>query len=259
MLMKISVIGAGAIGGNLARRLSEAGHDVLIADVRGPEVVAADVRAAGARAVDLEESVGDREVIVLSIPFAKQPELAGLLATAPDTTVMVDTSNYYPDMNGTVEAVEGGQPESVWSQEQLRRPIVKAWNAALALTQQTMGRPDGSPDRIAIPVAADNDDARKVVMQLVDDTGFDPLDAGVLADSWRQQPGTPAYCTELATEALGRALAAAAKDKAPRTRDQLMAHFATLTDWPAREEVVAINRSAHEVDPAVAIGSSAER
>nr|WP_033247560.1 NAD(P)-binding domain-containing protein [Nocardia carnea] len=243
--MRISVIGAGSIGGNLARRLSEAGHQVLVADARGPETVAADIREAGARAVDLDAATQDRDVIILSIPFAKQPELAGLLAGVADDTVIVDTSNYYPGMNGPVEAVDNGQVESVWSAEQLGKPIVKAWNAALAATQQTRGVPAGTPGRIAIPVAADSERARRTVMQLVDDTGFDPIDAGVLAESWRQQPGTPAYCTELNTAELRQALAAADKDEAPRTRDRLMEHFASLTEMPSLDETVAINRAAH--------------
>ncbi|MGY1900076.1 NADPH-dependent F420 reductase [Nocardia gipuzkoensis] len=243
--MRISVIGAGAIGGNIARRLSEAGHEVLVADARGPEAVAADVREAGARAVDLEAATHDREVIVLSIPFAKQPELADLLAGVSGDTVIVDTSNYYPSMNGHVEAVDNGQVESVWSAEQLGKPIVKAWNAALAGTQQTKGVPAGTPGRIAIPVAADSERARRTVMQLVDDTGFDPVDAGVLAESWRQQPGTPAYCTELDAAELQRALAAADKDEAPRTRDRLGEQFASLTAAPSLDETVAINRAAH--------------
>ncbi len=243
--MKISVIGAGVIGSNIARRLGEAGHEVLVADARGPEAVAADVLAAGARAVDPDDATHDREVIILSIPFSKQPELAGLLATVPGETVIVDTSNYYPGLTGHIRAVDDGQVESLWSAAQLGRPIVKAWNAALAGTQQTKGLPAGSPGRIAIPVAADSDRARRTVMRLVDDTGFDPVDAGVLAESWRQQPGTPAYCTELNAEELERALAEADKDEAPRTRDRLMEHFASLTQAPALDEVVATNRAAH--------------
>ncbi|KXX59481.1 NADPH-dependent F420 reductase [Rhodococcus sp. LB1] len=243
--MRISVIGAGAIGGNIARRLSEAGHEVLVADARGPEAVAADVRKAGARAVDLDAATHDREVIILSIPFSKQPELAGLLAGVSDDTVIVDTSNYYPGMNGHIEAVDNGQVESVWSAEQLGKPIVKAWNAALAGTQQTKGVLAGTLGRIAIPVAADSERARRTVMQLVDDTGFDPVDAGALAESWRQQPGTPAYCTELDVAELGQALAAADKDEAPRTRDRLGEHFASLAEAPSLDETVAINRAAH--------------
>ena len=241
--MKISVIGAGAIGGNLARLLSRAGHDVLVADARGPEAVAAEVLEAGARAVELDAATADRDVIILSIPFSKQPELAGLLATVPDETVVVDTTNYYPQLTGPVEAVDAGQVESLWSQEQLGRPVVKAWNAALAGTQQTRGLPAGSPGRIALPVAADSAEARRTVMQLVEDTGFDAVDAGVLADSWRQQPGTPAYCTELGAESLREALAAADKDAAPANRDRLMAHYASLTEALSLDEVVATNRA----------------
>ncbi len=243
--MKITVIGAGAIGGNLARRLSEAGHDVMVADARGPEAVAEEVLTAGARAVEMDAAVADRQVIVLSIPFSVQPDLADLLAEARGDSIIVDTSNYYPAMMGPVEAVDNGQVESEWSQEKLRRPIVKAWNAALAATQQTRGLPQGAPGRIAIPVAADSAEARATVMQLVDDTGFDPFDAGVIADSWRQQPGTPAYCTELGLEDLAQALTAADKDKAPATRDRIMEHFGTLTMAPSLDETVAINRSAH--------------
>lgn len=243
--MKVSVIGAGAIGGNIARRLSEAGHEVLIANARGPESASAEVSDAGAQPAELGVVTQDRDVIILAIPFGVQPKLKDLVTTVPENTVVVDTSNYYPGMNGHIEAVIDGQVESLWSQEQLGRPVVKAWNAALAETQRSMGKPAGSPDRIAIPVAGDSAEARATVMQLVDDTGFDAYDAGSLAESWRQQPGTPAYCTELGLRDLGQALAAAVKDKAPGTRDRLMEHFGSLGEMPSRKETVAINRAAH--------------
>lgn len=241
--MKITVIGAGAIGGNLAKLLSDAGHDVLVADARGPEVVPAEALDAGARAVELDGSTTGREVVVLSVPFSVQPQLAKLVAAAPDDAVVVDTANYYPQLTGPHEAADSGQVESLWVQEQLGRPIAKAWNAALAETQRTQGCPVGSPDRVALPVAADSDEARRTVMALVDDTGFDPFDAGELAESWRQQPGTPAYCTELALDELGAALAAADKEAAPVNRDRLMAMYANLTEPLNREEVVARNRA----------------
>ena len=243
--MKVSVIGAGAIGGNIARRLSEAGHEVLISDARGPESVSAEVSDAGARPAELEAVTRDRDVVILAIPFGVQPKLTDLVATVPEDTVVVDTSNFYPGLNGHIKAVVDGQVESLWSQEQLGRPVVKAWNAALAETQRSMGKPAGSPDRIAIPVAGDSAGARATVMQLVDDSGFDAYDAGPLAESWRQQPGTPAYCTELGLQELGRALADAEKGKAPGTRDRLMKHFGSLDEMPSREETVAINRAAH--------------
>jgi predicted dinucleotide-binding enzyme len=243
--MKIAVIGAGAIGGNLARKLSAAGHDVEVADARGPEVVPDGVLEFGALAATPAAAVQDKDVVILSIPFDRVPELADLLASVPAETVVIDTSNYYPHLNGQIEAVDNGQVESLRNAEQLGRPVVKAWNAALAGTQQTKGTPAGTPGRIAIPVAADSDEARRVAMRLVDDTGFDPFDAGVLADSWRQQPGTPAYCTELTLKDLGPALAAADRAEGPRTRDLLMEGFTALTSTPTLAEVVEINRSAH--------------
>jgi hypothetical protein len=82
-------------------------------------------------------------------------------------------------------------------------------------------------------------------MQLVDDTGFDPYDAGVLADSWRQQPMGPAYCTELTLDEMGPALAAAEQDKDTLVRDSMMERFAALGDNPSHEDVIEMNRAAH--------------
>ncbi|MDQ0579443.1 NADPH-dependent F420 reductase [Streptomyces rishiriensis] len=243
--MKITVIGAGAIGGNLARKLSTAGHDVQVAVARGPENVPAEVLESGARAVTPDTSVQDRDVVILAIPFDRVPQLAELFASVPAETMVIDTSNYYPHLNGHIDGLDNEQVESLYNAEQLGRPLVKAWNAALAATQQTKGVPAGTPGRIAVPVAADSDEARRVAMRLVDDTGFDPFDAGRLADSWRQQPGTPAYCTELNVKELEAALAAADRAKAPRTRDDLMERFAAFTSAPTLEEVVEMNRSAH--------------
>jgi len=243
--MKITLIGAGAIGGTLADRLGAAGHDVLVTGMRGHEPAAGGVRATGVSVAPIDEAVQDRDVIVLAVPFTAQTALAAVLADVPGTTIIVDTSNYYPFMSGPVPAVDRGQIESAWSEEQLGRPVVKAWNAALAATQQTRALPAGTPGRLAIPVAGDAADARAAVMQLVDDTGFDPFDAGVIGDSWRQQPGTPAYCTELGLDDLGRALAAADRDTAPATRDRIIAELASRSEAPSLDEVVAMNRSAH--------------
>ncbi|MFJ1811196.1 MULTISPECIES: NADPH-dependent F420 reductase [unclassified Streptomyces] len=243
--MKIAVIGAGAIGGNLAAKLSTAGHDVQVADARGPEAVRAEVLESGARAAELADAVQDREVIVLAIPFGVAGKLAALLASVPAETVVIDTSNYYPHLSGQIEAVDNGEIESVWNAEQLGRPVVKAWNAALAETQRTRGVPAGTPGRIAIPVAGDSEEARRVAMQLVDDTGFDPYDAGMLADSWRQQPNSPAYCTELTLDELPAALAAADRVKDARIRDSVPERFANLPATATLEDVVEMNRAAH--------------
>ncbi|MFJ8792527.1 NADPH-dependent F420 reductase [Streptomyces sp. NPDC102462] len=243
--MKITVIGAGAIGGNLARKLSLAGHDVQVADARGAEAVAAEVLEAGARAVALDESAEGRDVIILSIPFGVQGQLADLFASVSAETVVIDTSNYYPHLGGRIEEVDSGMVESMYVSELLRRPVVKAWNAALAETQRTRGVPAGTPGRIAIPVAGDSAEAKKVAMSLVDDTGFDPYDAGPLADSWRQQPMGPAYCTELTLDELPAALAAAERAKDTAVRDSMPERFAALPANPGLDDVVEMNRAAH--------------
>ncbi|QLH25428.1 NADPH-dependent F420 reductase [Streptomyces sp. Rer75] len=243
--MRIGVIGTGSIGKTLTRTFSAGGHDVQVANSRGPETIDATTLEFGAHAATAADAVQGKDVVILSIPFGRIPTVAGLFASVPSDTVVIDTSNYFPHLNGPIEAVEGGQVESLWVAEQLGRPVVKAWNAALAGTLQTKSVPAGTPGRIALPVAADSDAVRRVGMRLVDESGFDPLDAGVLADSWRQQPMTPAYCTELALEDLGPALEAADRAEAPRNRDRMMERFAAFTSAPTLEEIVELNRSVH--------------
>lgn len=217
--MKIGIIGTGNIGKTLVHRLSAAGHDVKVANSRGPESIGPDILSSGGRAVTAAEAVDDVEVVILSIPFNKIPDVAPLLAGIPDDTVVIDTSNYYPARDNRIEAVEAGQVESLWVAEQLGRPIAKAWNAIGTGPFANKGRPAGALDRIALPIAADRGVDRRVTMALVEDTGLDAFDAGNLADSWRQQPGAPAYCTELTRAEMGAALAVAERARLPKRRD----------------------------------------
>ncbi|MGW7516284.1 NADPH-dependent F420 reductase [Streptomyces sp. NPDC054796] len=243
--MRIGVIGTGPIGTTLARRLSVGGHDVAVANSRGPETIDAEALEFGAHAVTAADAVQGKDVIVLSIPFGRIPAVAPLFASVPEETVVIDTSNYMPHRDGAIKAVDNGQVESLWVTEHLGRPVVKAWNAVLAQTFQAKDAPAGTPGRIALPVAADSEEARRVGMRLVDETGFDPFDAGVLADSWRQQPMTPAYCTELDLRDLEKALGSADREQAPRNRDRAMERFAAFTSTPTREQLVELNRSFH--------------
>ncbi|MFJ7298087.1 NADPH-dependent F420 reductase [Streptomyces collinus] len=139
-----------AIGGNLARKLGAPGHDVQVAVARGPEAVAPGVLETGAHAVALEDAARGRDAVILAIPFGVAGQLADLFASVPAETVVIDTSNYYPHLSGRIEAVEGGAVESVYTSELLGRPVVKAWNAAVAETQRTKGVPAGTPGRIAM-------------------------------------------------------------------------------------------------------------
>src|SRR5829696_2130110 len=162
--MNIGILGTGHIGKTLVRKLSAAGHDVRVANSRGPDTIEADVLAFGGRAVTTAEAVADVDVVILSIPLNRLPEIAPLIAGVPAETVVIDTSNYYPQRDGRIDALEAGQVESRWVAEQLRRPIVKAWNAIGSDSFAKKGKPAGTADRIALPVAADREQDRKVGM-----------------------------------------------------------------------------------------------
>ena len=223
--MKIGILGSGNIGKTLVQRLSAAGHDVKVANSRGPDTIQPDVLASGGSPVWATEAVVDVDVVILSIPLNRLPGIAPLTADLPAETVIIDTSNYYPQRDGRIDAIEAGQVESLWVAEQLGRPVVKAWNAIGSGSFADRAKPVGSADRIAIPVAADRAQDRQVGMALVEDTGFDAFDAGTLADSWRQQPGAPCYCTDLTGEEMPAALAAADPARLPKRRDLAVAAF----------------------------------
>src|SRR5687768_8562322 len=121
--MKIGIVGTGHIGKTLALKLSEAGHTIEVANSRGPETIAADVLAFGATAVTAQQAVVDKDIIILSIPLFRIPEIAPLFATVADETVVIDTSNYYPGRDNTIDSIEAGQVESLWVQEQLARRV----------------------------------------------------------------------------------------------------------------------------------------
>lgn len=217
--MKIGILGTGHIGKTLVTRLSEAGHAVKVANSRGPETIDPELLSAGARAVTTEDALTDVEVVILSIPLNRIADIASLVARLPEDTVVIDTSNYYPFRDSKIQAIEDGQVESLWVAEQLGRPIAKAWNAIGSASLAKKGTPAGASDRIAIPVAADRDRNRQVAMALVNDTGLDAFNAGSLAESWRQQPGAPVYCTDLTLDQIGAALEAAERDRLPKRRD----------------------------------------
>lgn len=240
---RIGVIGAGNIGARLVRKLSAAGHSVSVANSRGPETIPADVLSSGARAATASDAVKEAEVVILSIPFAKIPALAGLFASAvPRHAVVIDTSNYYPIRDGVFDAIEQGQIESLWVGEQLGRPIVKAWNTVLFGTLEAKGLPHGAPGRLALPVAADSAESRRVGMRLVEDTGFDAFDAGTLADSWRIQPGAPAYCTEITLKEMPKALADANRKELPKRRDLALELIRKHGPSVTTDDIVRVNR-----------------
>lgn len=220
--MKIGILGVGNIGTTLAQRLSSAGHHVKVANSRGPETLPPRALSTGAQAVTSTEVVLDVDVLVTSVPFARVPDVRPLLGQLPNDAVVIDTSNYYPHRDGNIQRVEDGQVESLWVSEQFGRTVTKAWNAIFTGSFDSNARPAGHPDRIAIPVASDDGRHRTVAMSLVEETGFDAFDAGQLGDSWRQQPGSPVFCTDHTKKEIGAVLDAADRDRSVRRRDLMV-------------------------------------
>lgn len=240
--MKIGIIGAGNIGGTIASKLVATGHSVKLAGAKGPDEVRDKATEVGAVPVGAQDAVKDVDVIILSIPFAQIPNVASVFEGVASNVIVIDTSNYYPFRDGNIAQVDEGKPESVWSSEQLGRPVVKTFNALLAETLLNGGTPEGTAGRIAIPVAGDDADAKSIARALVNEAGFDTVDAGDLANSWRQQPGTPAYCTELTLSELQTALSSADKVRAPLDRDALIKSFMEETSPLSHADIVARNR-----------------
>jgi predicted dinucleotide-binding enzyme len=216
--MKIGIIGAGNIGSALARRFTDVGHEVTIANSRGPETLREVEAETGATAVTAQEAARGRDVVVVTIPEKNIPLLPQDLFEGVDQdVVVVDTGNYYPRRDGAIEPIEQGTPESMWVAQQLGRPVVKAFNNIYARNLRDLGKPAGSDERIALPVAG-ADPAKATVMRLVEEIGFDAVDAGDLDESWRQQPGPPVYAADHDAEGVRRALAQASPERPEQFR-----------------------------------------
>lgn len=249
--MNIGVIGIGEIGGTIARRWSEKGHSVRVANSHGAEAVKQFADEIGAGAADIHGAVEGADVVLLSIPFpavAKLPK--DLFNRAADGVVIIDTGNYYPDVRDPrIPEIDAGMPESVWVSRQLGRPIFKAFNSIMFYALSELAKPEGSPGRLAVPVAGDAAHAKQIVMRLVNEMGFDPVDGGSLEASWRQQPSTPAYCCDYGVQQTLDGIRAAVKGKAEKIRDtewrdrysRLFANKPAYADVHA--DVIALNRS----------------
>jgi predicted dinucleotide-binding enzyme len=213
--MKIGIIGAGNIGGTLTRRFTALGHKVFVANSRGPETLANLATETGATPVTVEQAAQAGDLVIVTIPLKNVASLpTDLFAKTPKNVIVVDTGNYYPrQRDGRIKQIEDGLTESQWVEKQLGRSVVKAFNNIYAEHLYGLGRPAGNPGRIALPVAGDDARAKAVVLRLIEELGFDGVDAGGLDKSWRQQPGTPVYATDLDANGVRHALAKASKER----------------------------------------------
>jgi 8-hydroxy-5-deazaflavin:NADPH oxidoreductase len=202
--MKIGIIGSGNIGGTLTRRLSSLGHDVAVANSRGPQSLEGLAGETGATAAEPATAARDADLVIVAIPLKAVPDLpAGDLAGK----LVVDAGNYYPGRDGEIAEIEGGTASSRWVAGHLPdATVVKAFNTIQSAHLLERGRPAGDPARIALPVAGDDEAAKRRVLELVEALGFDGVDAGTLDESTRQEPGTPVYGADLGAAATRAAL-----------------------------------------------------
>jgi predicted dinucleotide-binding enzyme len=215
VMTTIGLIGSGHIGGTLARLAVENGYDVVVSNSRGPETLTDLVAELGdrARAGTAQEAAEAGDVVVVTIPLAAYrtvpvEPLAG--------KVVIDTTNYYWQRDGHIAELDAGTTTSSrLIQEHLPRSlVVKAFNHITAADLGSRSTPAGTPGRRALVVASDHDDAKARVGTLLDELGFDAVDAGTLADSWRIEPGTPGYGPDLDADGLRAALADATRGAA---------------------------------------------
>jgi predicted dinucleotide-binding enzyme len=199
--MRIGIIGAGHIGGTLARLFVRAGHQVGISNSRGPDTLQDAVAelGEGAQAMTAEDAAEFGEVVVVSVPFGRYRELpTGGVAGK----VVIDTNNYYPGRDGQFAELDR---DEITSSDLLQAHladarVVKAFNAIFWGRLLETGRPAGDPHRIGIPISGDDEEATRTVAELIDQIGFDAVDAGSLAEGGRKhQVGGPAYTKGLST------------------------------------------------------------
>jgi predicted dinucleotide-binding enzyme len=205
--VRIAVLGSGNVGGTLGALIAGLGHDVHLANRRGPDSMQQQVAQSDNLSADtIEGAVAHGEIVVLAIPLHTYRELP---ADAFDGKIVIDATNYYPDRDGHDEGLDAGRTTS---SQQIAEyvpgaTVVKAFNTIHYAQLPTDARPGADPDsRRALPVAGDDESAVARVSELVDQLGFTPVYAGTLAESGRQQPGTPVYNVALTAAELRRAL-----------------------------------------------------
>ncbi|AEV86520.1 NADP oxidoreductase [Actinoplanes sp. SE50] len=192
----IGLIGSGNIGGTVARLAVAAGYDVVLSNSRGPETLQGLVSELGpkARAATAAEAAAAGDIVVVTVPLKAYPQvpvepLAG--------KVVIDTNNYYPERDGQIAALDSDESTTG---ELLQRhlpesKVVKGFNNIWFGHLAQLGRPSGAADRTALPIAGDDSAAKLVVIEFLDQIGYDAVDVGPLAENWRTQRDTPVYVT----------------------------------------------------------------
>jgi len=241
-LLTAGIIGSANIGSAVARRLHAAGYRVIMANSRGPGSLDDHARKLGIIPGTLDEAAAARDFILIAIPERAVAELPpALFADISPETVILDAGNYYPGIrDGSIPAIDAGLCDSEWVARSIGQPVLKMFNTLHANRIAESFRPAGAADRICLPVAGDDLGAKNKAIAMADAIGFDGIDAGLLADSWRQQPGTPVYCKHLpvgpALEALSLArredVASNRQEALDRARRSVGETGGTIGKWP---------------------------
>ena len=218
--MRIGIIGAGKIGGTLTRRLTALGHEVRVANSRAPETLADLAAETGATPVWAADAADGAELVIVSIPERAVTDLApGIVDGRVTGAPVIETNNYYWQRDGRIDGIEDPDvPESVWVSSVLGVPVFKVFNGINWTHLRDRGTAPGTEGRIALPIAGADGDGRRLVSDVVDALGFDPVDAGPLEESWRQQPGTPVYGADLDAAGVVQALADAPRERPEQFR-----------------------------------------
>ena len=207
--MKIGVIGAGFIGRAVAQLALAAGHEVMLSNSRGPQTMSSVLSGIwGVQVGSAEDAAQFGDVVLVAIPLAhyRSVPVQGL-----EGKTVMDANNYYPERDGHIPELDRFETTTsrLLADHLPRSHVVKVFNAIFAPDLTQDARPHGAPERRALPVAADDVAAKAQVIQLLDELGFDAVDAGGLDESWRFERAKPAYCVALDQAGLKAALAAA--------------------------------------------------
>jgi predicted dinucleotide-binding enzyme len=214
----IGLIGAGHIGGQLARLAVAHGYDVVLSNSRGPDTLSPLVAELGprARAATVADAAKAGDIVVVTIPLKNYRSVP---VDPLKGKVVIDTNNYYPQRDGNIPELDN---ESTTTAELLQRhlpgsKVVKAFNHIQAAALTTEAQPAGTKNRRALVIAGDDASAKSTVARLIDQFGFDVVDAGPLAEGWRIQRDTPGYGPRRTADEITRDLAAAKRSTAPKS------------------------------------------
>lgn len=209
--MRIGMIGAGFVSQNVARLALAKGHEVMISNSRDPKTLFSVGAALGCRTGTAEEAATFGDVVLVAVPLTA---FGALPAQALAGRIVIDANNYYPQRDGEIAELTDHRETT---SERLARHlpgarIVKAFNAIRAVELTRDAKAAGEAGRRTLPIAGDDAEAKRIVMELTDELGYEPFDAGGLAESWRFERAKPAYCVPLDRAGLAAALAAAERD-----------------------------------------------